>query len=176
MHYSKLKYPSIYILLIIIFFSTTNSFSQNDGNPTFKLGSDTCFVPFEEMEIDCLCIPQNSYMIIESDSILTNMIQENQRNPDCVDYFPDKIDLKKEVLVGFCARNGGCARPEIEISVYKIDSLKKMECNVNIIRKGNCLAMFYKVIWIKFDKPESDFTIKILDVKNKLTERKSCYE
>jgi len=176
MNYSKLKYFSKHTLLFTLLFFTVDSLSQIEGNLSYKQDSDTCFIPFEKIETDCICIPFNSYMIIDSDSLLATIIMKDHTIYDCEDYYPDNIDFKNEILIGFCARSAGCTRPEIKISIYKIDSLKKLECKVNVIRRGNCLAMLYKIIWIKFDKPKSDFTINVLNVNNKLTKRESCIE
>ncbi len=173
---SKLYYQQIFLLLFILFFSPFYSFSQIDENPTSSGESDTCFVNFEEFETNCLCVLPNSFVVLDSDYLLKDLIKQNSENPNCDNYYPENIDMDKEVIIGLGIRSGGCGPPKVNISVYKIDSLKKIECNINVIRRGNCLAMFNRIIWIKFDKQPEKFTINVVDNRNKLIYRKSCFE
>ena len=168
-----------YLILNILLFATISLYSQLDGdtvNSTLK--NDTCFVPFEEFKTECLCIPQNSYMIIDSDSLLKNIIMKNNIAYNYENYYPDNIDINSELLIGLSVRSSGCLSPEIRIYIFKMDSLKKIECKVNIIRKGGCAALKYRIVWIKFEKPPNGYSIDVVDSRNrnKLIQRKSCYE
>jgi hypothetical protein len=162
----------------MLLFGTISLFSQIDGdtvNSTSK--NDTCFVSFKEIETDCLCVLPNSYIILSSDSQLKNWIRQNSSNPSCKDYYPD-IDINNEVIIGISVRSGGCSSPKVEISVYKVDSLKKLDCKVNIKRRGGCAALYYKIVWIKFKKPPGGYSINVIDSRkrNKLIRIKSCQE
>lgn len=175
MNTSYLKVQFILVLLFLFLF-TIKLFGQTEAVRTFKPENDTIYIPYEEIQTDCLCLGFNTYIIIDSDTILSKLIQENQDNPNCIGYYPENYNSEEEILVGIGLRYSGCGPPKIDITTYEISSSKTVEVNVNVHRSGNCLTLAYKFIWIKFNKPNDYNEIHVFDDRNKLTRKYSCYE
>jgi len=138
---------------------------------------DTIQIPFEEIELDCLCIPKNMYLIIETYDMLNTLLMQSN-DPDCENYPEDEIDFDTESIIGFFVILGSHVRyPSVEFKIYKIISQKKYLCLINIKENRNVLTLTAVKKVFKFLKPEKDFKIEIIDSLNRLSKTYfSCYE
>jgi len=138
---------------------------------------DTIQIPFEEIELYCLCIPKNMYLVIETYDMLNTLLMQSN-DPDCENYPEDEIDFNKDAIIGFYVLASNYPHfPFVDITIYKVVSQKKYVCLINIKENRTPLTGTAAKKVLKFRKPEKGFKIEIIDSLNRLSKTYfSCYE
>ena len=142
---------------------------------------DTIQIPYEEIELDCLCVPKNKFIVIRSYSQLIDLFK-NADDPDCKNFSPTTFDFNKEVIIGFytvLARSGKKI-PTLEFSIKKILSQHKYVCEVKLIEYlggGKLRHPIRKIIKFTVHANDWEVDVEIIDYKNRITQTsKSCYD
>jgi hypothetical protein len=145
------------------------------------LEADTIVIPYEEIELDCLCVPKNSYIIIRSYKQLLDLFK-GADNPECKNFSPTEFDFNKEVIIGFYAvlKRIGNKEP-ILISIENIPSDNKYICEVTVIQSVGISTLMpfplRKTISFPINSSNCEIEVVIVDYKNRFKQStKNCYE
>jgi len=145
------------------------------------LESDTIVILFEEIELDCLCVPKSRYIIIRSYKQLLDLFK-GADNPECKNFSPTEFDFNKVVIIGFYAVFERMGKKEpVLISIKYIPSENKYICEFIVIQHvGNSTLMplpLRKTILFPIHSSNCDIEVVIVDYKNRIKQStKSCYE
>lgn len=175
---------AFYITLFLSFiFLPQLLFSQTvpDTLKNTEFVLDTIEIPYEEIELDCLCVPKNKYIIIRSYKQLLDLFK-NTDDPNCKNFSPTEFDFNKEMIIGFYAILEKIGDKELLlISIKYIPSDNKYICEVKVIHPGGNSTMMpsflRRTITFPVHSSNCNVEVVIVDYKNNLKQTtKSCYE
>ena len=154
---------------------------QQDSILEVKFEPDTIQIPYAEIELDCLRIRKNKYVVIRSYEQMIALFKHTN-DLDCIKFSPTEFDFKKEVIIGFFAvlARSGKKLPTIDILIEEITHQNKIRCEVNIIDYpggGMMSSPVNKIITFPIKSNDWDIEVDIIDYKNRFTQtNKSCYD
>ncbi len=143
--------------------------------------NNTIQVPYEEIELDCLCIRKNKYIVIRSYEQMISLFK-HANDLGCRKFSPTVIDFEKEVIIGFHALLGRAAKkiPKLDIIIEEITDQEKTSCKVTVIDYpggGKMLHPINIIIIFPVKSSDWDVEVEIIDYKNRFKQtNKSCYE
>ncbi|OYT11429.1 MAG: hypothetical protein B6I19_11445 [Bacteroidetes bacterium 4572_114] len=150
-----------------------------DTVKNIKMKPDTIQVPYEEIELDCLCVPKDKFIVIRSYTQLMELFKHADFYY-CRDFSPTVFDFNKEVIIGFntiLARSGKRI-PRFEFSITKILPQHKYVCEVKLIEYragGKLLHPVRTKIVFPITENDWEVEVKVIDYKNRFTQTdKSC--
>ena len=154
---------------------------QQDTINIMEYEPNTIQIAYEEIELDCLCIRKNKYIVIRSYEQMIALFK-HANNLGCKKFSPTEFDFNKEVIIGFLtslARSGKTI-PTLDIVIEEITHQKKIRCKVTIVEYlggGQMLYPINKIITFPIKSNDWDIEVDIIDYKNRFTQTdKSCYE
>jgi len=174
---------TIHINIVFILVLSSQMLSaqvQQDSLPVTTYEKDTIIIPYKEIELDCLCIRKNKYIVIRSYEEMIALFK-HANSSDCRKFSPTKFDFEKEIIIGFNGLFGmtGIEIPRLEIVIEKITHQKKIRCAVNIIEYpfGKLLYPINKTLIFPIESNDWSIEVDIIDTENRFTQtNRSCYD